>query len=191
MGSGRSKAPGGSGPRGGQRRPSARPSVRPGQRVVRPKPASTLERVRPQLTGKAAVLVLVLAILMVSYASSFRAYLDQRRELARVDEQIAASQANIKALEREKERWDDPAYVEKMARDKFRFVKRGEIGYIVIDNGQPLGDVSELSEPPTTDGGEPQWYDAAWQSVLIAGNPPAPEDEPEPLDRITAPPSDD
>ena len=37
---------------------------------------------RPRFTGRAAVLVLVVALLMVSYASSMRAWLDQRHHLA-------------------------------------------------------------------------------------------------------------
>jgi hypothetical protein len=68
-------------------------------------------------------------------------------------------------------------------------VMPGETGFTVIDeNGQPLRDVDSLSEPRvSTDGGEPEWYDTAWSSVLLAGNPPDPADEPEPVDKIKPP----
>ena len=147
---------------------------------------------RPKLTGRAAALVLVVSVLMVSYASSFRAYLEQRQQLAQLNEQIAQSNANIKELRREKERWADPAYKAKMAREKFGFVMRGEVGFVVLDsNGQPLDHVDSLSDPNVaTDGGRPEWYDSAWDSVLLAGNPPDPADEPKPVD-VIKPPVDD
>jgi len=136
--------------------------------------------------------VLVVSVLMVSYASSFRAYLEQRSQLAQLDSQIAQSNANIKDLRREKERWADPAYKQKMAREKFGFVMRGEVGFIVLDeNGQPLDHTDSLSDPKAeTDGGRPEWYDTAWDSVLLAGNPPDPASEPKPVD-VIKPPVDD
>ena len=170
-------------------RPSARPGHRPGG--ARPR-ATTKSIPRPKLTGRAAVLVLVVSVLMVSYASSFRAYLEQRRQLAQLGEQIAQSNANIEDLRREKRRWADPAYKEKMAREKFGFVMRGEVGFIVLDeNGHPLDHSDSLSDPAAeTDGGRPEWYNAAWDSVLLAGNPPDPADEPQPVD-VIKPPVDD
>ncbi|HET7736551.1 MAG TPA: septum formation initiator family protein [Nocardioidaceae bacterium] len=141
---------------------------------------------RPRLTGRAAVLVLVVSVLMVSYASSFRAYLEQRTQLQQLQAEIAESNASIKELEREKERWKDPAYTEAAARKAFGWVMPGETGFTVIDeNGQPLQPVDSLSDPRvSTDGGVPEWYDAAWGSVLLAGNPPEPEDEPQPVGTI-------
>ena len=133
--------------------------------------------------------MLVLSVLTVSYASSFRAYLEQRRQLSDLHAQIAQSNANIDDLKREQERWADPAYRQQMARDKFNFVMPGEVSLIVLDeNGEPLGHVDTLSDPKVaTDGGRPEWYDAAWDSVLLAGNPPDPSDEPQPAEEIKPP----
>ena len=84
----------GAGPRGASRRTpggstSTRPAAVPGRgraRVAaRRVPGSGPSRdlpARPRFTGRAAILVLVVALLMMSYASSMRAYLDQRRHLA-------------------------------------------------------------------------------------------------------------
>ena len=60
--------------------------------------------------------VLVLAVLTVSYASSLKAYLQQRQHIAELRSQIAQSEADIDALEREKSRWRDPAFVQSQAR---------------------------------------------------------------------------
>jgi Septum formation initiator len=132
-------------------------------------------------------LVLVLAVLTVSYASSMRAYLQQRAHIADVKEQIAERQADLKALEREKRRWEDPTYVQIQARKRFGYVLPGETGVQVIDiDGLPLG--TEVDVPDATDTGQLQpiaWWDAAWESVELAGNPPRAQDEP--VDKITAP----
>ena len=46
--------------------------------------------------------MLVLAVLTVSYASSLKAYLQQRQHIAELKAQIAQSEADIDVLEREK-----------------------------------------------------------------------------------------
>jgi cell division protein FtsB len=128
---------------------------------------------RPRFTGRAAILVLVLAVLMVSYASSMRAYLDQRRHLASLRQNIAESQATIAELRREKRRWDDPAYVRTVAHQRFGWVLPGEIGFQVIDeDGKPLGQQDTLSDPESvTEANRPLWWQSAWGSVVEAGKP--------------------
>jgi cell division protein FtsB len=165
-------------PRGGPSG-SRRPGERGGQQRARTSPAAAVPpdettAKRPRLTGRAAILVLVVAVLTVSYASSMRAYLQQRAHINDLKEQIAAREASIDDLEREKQRWHDPAFVEAQARDRFGYVMPGETSYVVLDeNGRPLeGDqtlpdaADVLEQTPTP------WYHDAWDSVLLAGNPP-------------------
>ena len=135
------------------------------------------------------MLVLVLAVLTVSYASSLKAYLQQRQHIAGLKAQIVRSEADIDALEREKSRWRDPAYVQSQARARFGYVMPGETSYVVLGaDGKPLQSETELTpkrdvlvKKPTA------WFETAWESVLLAGNPPAPEEKPKPLDHIEAP----
>jgi hypothetical protein len=117
--------------------------------------------------------VLVLAVLMVSYASSLRAYLEQRRHIAGLKADIASSEAAIAELTREKKRWDDPAYVRAVAHQRFGWVLPGEIGFQVIDeNGKPLGHQDTLSDPDSvTEANRPLWWQSAWGSVVEAGKP--------------------
>ena len=157
----------GPGTRPGRRgRPRARGGGRRGARPSEP---------RSRLTGRAAVLVLVLAVLTVSYASSLRAFLQQRAHINDLKSQIAEHEANIDALEAEKERWEDPAYVEQQARERLGYVMPGEKTYLVLDeNGQPLEPavrarrtrthVSRTTPTP--------WWSDGWASVELAGNPP-------------------
>jgi cell division protein FtsB len=142
---------------------------------------------RSRPTGRAAILVLVLAVLVVSYASSMRAYLEQKEHLADLRASIAESRAEIEQLEREKRRWRDPAYVEAQARQRFGWVMPGEIGFQVIgQDGEPLGGDDSLSDPDAlVEASRPVWWEAAWGSVVAAGNPEEPG--PDPVDRIRAP----
>jgi hypothetical protein len=119
------------------------------------------------------MLVLVMAVLMVSYASSMRAYLEQRELLGDLRASIADSERSIGELEREQERWDDPAYVEAQARQRFGWVMPGEIGFQVIDeNGQPLAAGDSLSDPDAVaEANRPLWWQSAWGSIEAAGHP--------------------
>jgi hypothetical protein len=123
---------------------------------------------------------------MVSYASSMRAYLEQKDHLQSLRASIAGSEQNIEALQREKRRWNDPAYLEAQATQRFGWVMPGEIGFQVIDeNGEPLHHEDTLSDPDALEVvNEPAWWETAWQSMEAAGNP---EDVPDPVDVIDPP----
>jgi cell division protein FtsB len=136
------------------------------------------------MTSRATVLVLVLAVLVVSYASSARAYLQQRGELDALRAEIEQREAAIDDLEREMRRWEDPAFVQQEARE-LGYVMPGETSYVVLDeDGEPLESAAELADPDEVgDQEEPAVWDDAWASVVLAGNPPVDEGTP-PLTEI-------
>jgi cell division protein FtsB len=180
---GHSTHPGARGTRpraGGTRTPASRSEqapVAPGPAATRP--TRTTAR-RPRFTGRAAVLVLVLAVLTVSYASSLRAYLQQRSHIGDLKAQIAEREASITDLEREKKRWEDPAYVKAQARARFGYLMPGEQGFEVIGaDGRPLEAQATLNDPDEVIKTVPKaWWSAAWESMELAGDPPPPDEEP-------------
>lgn len=119
------------------------------------------------------MLLTVVAVLILSYASSLRAYLQQRDQIRSLRSQVADYESNIAALKREKSRWKDPAYVEAQARERLLYVMPGEVGFQVIGaDGKPLDPVDTLSTPAQDNPGtNQQWWQNAWQSVVIAGRP--------------------
>ncbi len=177
--------------RGSRPRAQSRPGsrTRPGGPRPRTQAAAPAAAPRPRLTGRAAILVLVLAVLMVSYASSMRAYFEQRHQMDDLQADITESRANIRALQREKARWDDPAFVRAQARQRFGWVLPGEIAYQVIDeDGKPLDHDDSLSNPDvTTETEQPLWWQSAWRSVEVAGNPEDATEVPPPATKIKAP----
>jgi cell division protein FtsB len=156
------------------------PNRRPGGRRPRPRgtaaPAPRDESGRTRATGRAAVLALVLLALVISYASSLRAWIDQRQEIAAAEAEIAAAEQRVAELEQTKQRWHDDAYLRKMARERFGWVLPGEVGYRVLDeDGEAVGDTPQLDSPTDDDASpdEPEWYDRVWGSVVWAGQDPA------------------
>jgi len=169
------RTPRGSRPRGRSGPGRAVRTARPIAVAPEPPPVRAVveSKVRSRLTGRAAILVMVLAVLAVSYASSLRAYLEQRSHIDDVKTQIAETRASIAELEQEKQRWQDPAYVSAQARERFGYVKPGETPFVVLVDGRPLESEAELTDPDTV-APVPQrtWYDDAWDSMKIAGDPP-------------------
>jgi cell division protein FtsB len=163
---------------GGSRRPGQRGNPRSRGATAVPEPRGGSRR--PRFTGRAAILVLVLAVLAVSYASSMRAYFQQRAHIQELKTQIAQREANIDDLEREKRRWRDPAYVQAQARERFGYLMPGETLYVVLDeNGDPLESQTSLTDPATvTDDTPTAWWTSEWKSVQLAGLPPKPQAPP-------------
>jgi cell division protein FtsB len=134
-----------------------------------------------------AIMVAVLAVLVISYASSMRAYLQQRTHINDLRAQIVSSERDITALEREKRRWADDAYVEKQARERFGWMMPGETGYQVIGrDGKPLESTDELTDPSSVARAAPQaWWDKVYGTVEAADHP---KKAPTPKSKITPPP---
>ena len=129
---------------------------------------ATEER-RSPLTGRAVVLLLVVAALVVSSVVPMRAFFEQRAELTELREETRAQQERVAALEAQKARWDDPAYVEAQARDRLHFVMPGEVGYVVLEPAEapdPETAAREAAKP--TD----PWYATLWGSVQAADEVP-------------------
>ncbi|MCW2811584.1 MAG: hypothetical protein JWP61_2042 [Friedmanniella sp.] len=134
---------------------------------------------RPNLTARAVALVVVLLILVISFASSLRIYYAQAHEIAATQAQITASQERIAALQGELGRWDDAAYIRTQARERLGWVVPGETGFKVVGaDGKPLGGgveiTSEAAPAPVTPADA--WYAKLWGSVAAADDPtPAPD----------------
>ncbi len=174
-----------SGPRRAARPRNTRPGARGSERAR----TTAVAAPRPRFTNRMAILVVVLAVLVVSYASSMRAYLQQRTHINDLRAQIASSERDISALEREKRRWQDDAYVEKQARQRFGWVMPGETSYQVIDrDGQPLERGDTLTDPDSVVRPVPEpWWGKVYGTLEEADHPKTTS----PATSITPPPVPD
>ncbi|GAB3601169.1 FtsB family cell division protein [Microbacterium tumbae] len=97
-------------------------------------------------------------------------YIDQRQKIAALEQAVQVSEDEIAALEKEQERWDDPAYIVTQARERLYFVKPGEVVYLIDDDldvadlPQEQGPVSDALEEGAAD-----WMAQLLRSVAGAG----------------------
>jgi cell division protein FtsB len=124
---------------------------------------------RTSLTGRAAILAVVLGALVVTLAIPVREWFAQRAEIAALTQAVADAEVRVAGLEADRARWNDPAYVETQARARLQYVMPGEVGYVVVDDRAAAEDEGGEPAEPTSD--EP-WYSRLWGSVRSADAPP-------------------
>jgi cell division protein FtsB len=88
---------------------------------------------RSRLTGRAALLALVVCTLVVALAYPIRQYVSQRAEVADLQRQKQQAKERVEQLRDLKARWQDDAYAEQQIRERLHYVMPGETGYIMID----------------------------------------------------------
>jgi cell division protein FtsB len=120
-----------------------------------------------RLTGRAALLVVVICAIALSLAYPVREYIGQRRQ---IDQLLATQQsvsAQVKNLQAQQQRFADPAYIEQQARDQLHMCFPTEKCYVIIGNAAPPD-----ATPRQTRTAAP-WYAKLWQSVKKADQAPA------------------
>ncbi|MFE7647098.1 septum formation initiator family protein [Streptomyces phaeoluteigriseus] len=114
---------------------------------------------RSRLTGRAALLALVLCTLIVALAYPMRQYVSQRAEMADLQREKREARERVEELRDLKARWQDDAYAEQQIRQRLHYVMPGETGFIVVDP-----DAAEQSRADQGAADRP-WYSNVWDGV--------------------------
>ena len=114
---------------------------------------------RSRLTGRAALLAMVLCSLIVALAYPMRQYVSQRAEIADLQREKARAAERVERLRDLKARWQDDAYAKQQIRQRLHYVMPGETGYVVID---PDAAKQARADRGTTDR---PWYANLWDGV--------------------------
>ncbi|MEU6366105.1 septum formation initiator family protein [Streptomyces sp. NPDC046931] len=114
---------------------------------------------RSRLTGRAALLALVLCSLVVALAYPIRQYVSQRAEIADMERQRQEARNRVEQLRDLKARWQDDAYAQQQIRKRLHYVMPGETGYTVVDP-----DPARQSRVHRTALARP-WYAGVWDGV--------------------------
>ncbi len=91
-------------------------------------------------------------------------YLDQRHQIDTLSRQIQLTKDEVSALEQERQRWSDPAYITTQARERLYYVRPGETVYL-IDNDLPP---EAIPREQTEVSSEIQQAHTDWMSQLVA-----------------------
>ncbi|GAA4688655.1 cell division protein DivIC [Streptomyces chumphonensis] len=118
---------------------------------------------RSRLTGRAALLALVLCSLVVALAYPTRTYVSQRSDIAEERRKLSETEERVAELRELKARLQDPAYVERLAREHLHYVRAGETGYIVQGNADDEADRRERQEA------DRETADRAWYRTFFDG----------------------
>jgi cell division protein FtsB len=130
-------------------------------------PRSARSPLRPtKLTGRAALLAVVMCAIALSLAYPVREYIGQRRQ---IDQLLATQQTlsqQVKNLQAEQKQFSDPSYIEQQARDQLHYCMTGEKCYVIIGNS-PAPDAGPARTTTAT-----SWYSKLWGSVQKADQTP-------------------
>lgn len=114
---------------------------------------------RPFLLGFAVLVVL--GVMVIS--GPLRSYLDQRDRVDLLQQQLAVLEDRNGELEQRAADLRDPEYQELLARERYGYVRPGEVPYVVVP---PQRDTSEIGDSLEVDEPTPRpWYRAAWDGI--------------------------
>jgi cell division protein FtsB len=119
-----------------------------------------------KLTGRAALLAVVICAIALSLAYPVREYIAQRQQ---IDQLLALQQANaaqVQALEQQDGKLTQTWYVEQQAEDELHMCFPNEQCYEVV-SGRPAQAAQAKQQPVTN-----PWYATLWQSVKRADAEP-------------------
>ncbi|MFT4214732.1 MAG: septum formation initiator family protein [Microbacterium sp.] len=118
-------------------------------------------------TGIMLGLVVLAAFVLVPTVGT---YLGQRQQLTSLEASVQLTTDEVAALQEEKERWADPAYVTSQARARLYYVATGEVVYLV-DNDLPDTAIPAEQDPVSDEVEQTQvdWMSQLVRSVIGAG----------------------
>jgi len=130
-------------------------------------PANWLRSIRLSGFTIAAIVLVVLAVVVL--APSLKILVEQRQEVAALQADVDEQQDAVDDLTTQRERWNDPVYIQSLARERLDYVYPGEYTFLVIDDEQAVTAPDGLpisEELQTTD---VDWVRTMLTSVLSAG----------------------
>jgi cell division protein FtsL len=119
-----------------------------------------------RLTGRAAVLAVVICAIALSLAYPVREYVAQRQQIDQLVTQQQAMVKQVKSLQAQQAKLSSQAYIEQLARHELDMCFPGTQCYI-IEGGQ-----SPISTARSPQPGPAPWYAKLWQSVEHADATP-------------------
>lgn len=149
--------------------------------ATRPAPPSRTRAQAPQVDVRewasgirlSGFMVIMLSLVVLGawvLVPTLGTYIDQRQKIAALEASVQVSADEIEALEQERERWEDPAYISTQARERLYYVKPGEVVYLVDNDLDPASlpqeqtPVSDELEQTPTD-----WMPQLLRTVAGAG----------------------
>lgn len=117
------------------------------------------------MTSRAVVLGAVALTLVATLAVPMRSWMAQRAEIVALEADVAAASLRVADLQRQDERWQDPAFVAAEARRRLHFVLPGETAYTALGLPEEAPAASVVAPRSV---GTMTWHERLWDSILQA-----------------------
>jgi cell division protein FtsB len=94
---------------------------------------------RVKFSARAVVLGVVVMLIGFAFIDPVRAYLGERAQIAQLTRQAHTLQVQNTTLENRVKQLQDPAYLERLARECLGMVKPGDIAFVSVPKGSKTG----------------------------------------------------
>lgn len=85
------------------------------------------------INGQTIAVLLIIVLGIFTLAPQVQLWFEQRQSIADLESQVQQRKDDLKDLEVQRNRWNDPAFVRAQARDRLFYVMPGEVSYVVLD----------------------------------------------------------
>lgn len=124
-------------------------------------------------------MVFVIVFSVFAVAPQVTILLDQRNRIVELEAAVAESSKRVEAIEAQRDRWKDPAFIRAQARDRLFFVLPGETQLSVIEDVD-IPESFQSKVTSTLQKSSRNWLQQLASSTLLAGVtdalPPSSED---------------
>ncbi|RFA09819.1 hypothetical protein B7R54_11835 [Subtercola boreus] len=130
-------------------------------------PTNWLRSIR--FSGFTVLMLVILVLFVVIVAPGARIFIEQRQQIADLQQNLKAAEAQNSSLTSDVARWSDPAYIRAEARDRLYYVMPGETSFLVLNDtgtGQAGSTAPVSSDIQTT---QSDWIASLLVSGLTAG----------------------
>ena len=127
-----------------------------------------------RLSGFAIAALSLIVLFIVVLAPSLRIFVEQQQQIAGLRADVQQEKSSVKGMKGELARWNDPSYVESLARERINYEYPGEYSYLVIDDGKTMSTADGQPISTKLQTTQVDWVRTMLSSVLTAGLTDAP-----------------
>lgn len=124
-----------------------------------------------RLSGFTVIMLGLVVLAAFVLVPSVGTYLDQRAQIAALEQAVEVGAEQVAELEAERQQWTDPAFITTQARERLYYVRPGEVVYLIDDDlpdsaiPADADAVSDEVERTRTD-----WMSQLVRSVVLSGS---------------------
>ncbi|GGF28032.1 hypothetical protein GCM10011399_21620 [Subtercola lobariae] len=122
-----------------------------------------------RFSGFTVLMLIVLVLFVVIVAPGARVFIEQRQQIADLQNNLQSAQTQNSTLTAQVARWSDPAYIRAEARERLYFVMPGETSFLVLNDTAPNATGSSAPVSTSIQSTRSNWMAALFASGMTAG----------------------